>query len=240
MNDKGTEQYHKYKSEDFLRIGVIGNSNKGKSFLLSKISKIPFASGYSIQTEGLSIKYPDLKDYKNRNIILLDSAGLETPVFKTKISEKDKKFKEKDIKNSGKYNNEKDEIEKRDQEQNKEFKENAKDKIMTELFLQNFIIRSSDILLLVVGKLTYSEQLLINKIKHEGKRLKKDRIFIVHNLQELSIKKEVEDYIKNILLNCSTFNLKKNKLVSTEKNVEEIPQKERKKKKKIMKKIKIK
>ena len=227
MNEKGLMQYNNHKNEAYLRIGVIGNTNKGKSFLLSKISKINLASGYSIQTEGLSIKYPDLKDYKDRNIILLDSAGLETPVFKTKITEKDKEVKENGNKND-ENKKEKDEIEKRDQEQNKEFKENARDKIMTELFLQNFIIRSSDILLLVIGKLTYSEQLLINKVKHEGKRLKKDRIFIVHNLQEFSIVKEVKEYIKNVLLNCSTFNLKKNKIVNINKNIEEIPEKEEK------------
>ena len=43
---------------------------------------------------------------------------------------------------------------------------------MTELFLQDFIIQNSNILLLVVGILTYSEQLLINKIKYESKREK--------------------------------------------------------------------
>jgi len=38
-------------------------------------------SGSSIKTEGLSIKYPDLKEYPDRRIVLLDSAGLETPVL---------------------------------------------------------------------------------------------------------------------------------------------------------------
>ena len=53
---------------------------------------------------------------------------------------------------------------------------------MTELFLENFIIKYSDILLVVVGKLTYSEQLLINKIKVENISQNKGRIFIIHNL----------------------------------------------------------
>ena len=30
-------------------------------------------TGMSIKTEGLSIKYPELKDYKNRKIALIDS-----------------------------------------------------------------------------------------------------------------------------------------------------------------------
>ena len=122
MNKNGLLQYNKHKGEDYLRIGVIGNTNKGKSFLLSKISKIDLASGYCIQTEGLSIKYPDLKDHKDRNIILLDSFGLEAPVFKTKNIEKDKEIEEKDNKNDEnkreKKEKEKDEIEKREQEKN--------------------------------------------------------------------------------------------------------------------------
>ena len=39
-------------------------------------------SGISIKTEGLCIKYPELNEYKDRKIILLDSAGLETPLIK--------------------------------------------------------------------------------------------------------------------------------------------------------------
>ena len=75
--------YNNFINEPVLKIGIIGNSNKGKSFLLSKLSKIELPSGTSIKTEGLSIKYPDVKIYKNRQIALLDSAGLETPVIKT-------------------------------------------------------------------------------------------------------------------------------------------------------------
>ena len=85
-NIKLSKEFEKnYKSnisEKILKIGVIGNSNKGKSFILSNLSKIPLPSGTYIKTEGLSIKYPDCKKFKNRKIALLDSAGLETPVIK--------------------------------------------------------------------------------------------------------------------------------------------------------------
>ena len=91
---------------------------------------------------------------------------------------------------------------------------------MTELFLENFIIKFSDILLVVVGKLTYSEQLLINKIKVESKTQNKGRIFIIHNLQEFREVKQVEDYIKNTLLKCSTFNLKKKTWITSKKDTE--------------------
>ena len=33
-------------------------------------------SGMSIKTESLCIKYPELNEYKDRKIILLDSTGL--------------------------------------------------------------------------------------------------------------------------------------------------------------------
>ena len=84
MSKRAKENYENFKNEKIIKIGVIGNSNKGKSFLLSKISKIDLPSGTSITTEGLSIKYPELDLYKNRRIALLDSAGLETPVLQDK------------------------------------------------------------------------------------------------------------------------------------------------------------
>ena len=52
------------------------------------------------------------------------------------------------------------------------FKEKSKEKIITELFLQDYIIYNSDILILVVGILTYSEQKILNKIKTKLKREK--------------------------------------------------------------------
>ena len=257
MTEKGKRIYTEYKNKECLRIGVIGNSNKGKSFLLSKISKIDLLTGTSIQTEGLSIKYPDTQLFKNRHLILLDSAGLETPVLKNlnnvneeiniennekqendfSVFEKNENFenieneekKEEVKKNEKDENNKKkeednnkdldeienyNEIEKKSIEEIKDFKERARDKIMTEIFLQNFIISNSDILLLVVGILTYSEQLLINKIKQICKNMKRDQPFIiVHNLQTFRTIPQVENYIQNTLLKCSTLNLKKHQVI---------------------------
>ena len=81
MNERAEKEYENFKKGKIIKIGVIGNSNKGKSFLLSKISKIKLPSGTSIRTEGLSIKYPELDEYKNRKIALLDSCGLESPIL---------------------------------------------------------------------------------------------------------------------------------------------------------------
>ena len=46
-------------------------------------------------------------------------------------------------------------------------KEKAKDKLVTEYFLQNFIMDSSDIIIAVVGLLTFQEQKFLNKIKSQ-------------------------------------------------------------------------
>ena len=126
MNPNGKQNYEKFKKEKILRVGVIGNANKGKSFLLSKISKIDLPSGMSIKTEGLSIKYPELESFKDRKIALLDSAGLETPVL---VSQQ---IKEEEIKTAL-------------------FKEKSREKLITELFLQNYIVNNSDILIVYIS-----------------------------------------------------------------------------------------
>ena len=112
MNKKGEDNYDKFSKKSFIRIGVIGNENKGKTTILKKLSDFDLPTGYSIKTEGLSIKYPQLKEYPNLKIVLLDSAGFETPVLNFKIKNNDNKNSEL------------------------EFLEKARDKSLTEVFLQ--------------------------------------------------------------------------------------------------------
>ncbi len=203
MSEKAKQNYDTYKKEENLKIGIIGNANKGKSFLLSKISKIKLPSGTSIRTEGLSIKYPELQGFENRKIVLLDSAGLETPVLKE---------------------DEDSMITKGEEMQYKElFKEKSREKLITELFLQNYIINNSDVLIIVVGILTYSEQKLLNRIKTEFlKSRNKNKIdkplFIIHNLMTYETVQQVEEYINDYLLKSATFELKIGHNISTKEN----------------------
>ena len=239
MNQKGKENYNKFKTQPVVKIGVIGNSNKGKSFILSKLSKIKLPSGASIRTEGLSIKYPEIKDNPNRKIVLLDSAGLETPVLyeeikkefdddisKDSISESTTNEEELNDKNINLEINENDNCnvinnnKKIDPNDFGEqlFKEKSREKIMTELFLQNYIMHNSDILILVVGILTYSEQKLINRIKTEMKNQKIDKpLYIIHNLVLYETKEKVENHIENVLLKCATFKLEKSEKININK-----------------------
>ena len=232
MSKRATESYENLKNKTIIKIGVIGNSNKGKSFILSKISKINLPSGTSIKTEGLSIKYPELEEYKERKIALLDSAGLETPVLNEEgekkeedINEKKEKTETENIKEDAKSI--KEEMENEDskekngnEEKNQKeiFKEKSREKMITELFLQNYIINNSDILIIVVDILTYSEQKLINRIKSDIKRAKINKsLYIIHNLKTYTSVKQVEDYINNILLKSVTFDLEKKETISTKK-----------------------
>ena len=197
MSEEGLKKYKEYKEEKVIKIGVIGNSNKGKSFILSKISKIKLPSGTSIRTEGLSVKYPELEEFKDRKIVLLDSAGLEMPVLK----DNKENFKDKT--------------------KNEIFKEKSREKLITELFLQNYIINNSDILLTVVGILTYSEQKLLNRIKTEIQRAKINKpLYIIHNLITYTTKEQVEDYIKKYLKESATFDLEDGHKISTKVNEE--------------------
>ena len=192
MNKKGEENYNKYKDKELIRIGVIGNANKGKSYLLSKISQIDLPSGMSIKTEGLSIKYPELAEHPDRHFVLLDSAGLETPVLISDLNQ--------------------------EKEKNELFKDKSREKLITELFLQNYIINNSDILIVVVDSLSFSEQKLLMKVKKEMERSKINiPLYIIHNLKTYTTKDQVEDYIKNILFKSATFTLKRGKRFTAKK-----------------------
>ena len=103
----------------------------------------------------ISIKYAS-KDGKNDNpgdvngICILDSAGFETPLLK----EEKKLNKEEDIdifldqvEDDIKFDEIEDEL--------------ARDKAQTERFIEQLIISLSDMIILVIGKLTRTEQRLI-------------------------------------------------------------------------------
>ena len=196
MSEEGEKKYEQFRDKELIVIGVVGNMNNGKTFVLSKLSKIKLPSGTSINTKGISVKYPELANNENRKYILLDSAGLEAPILK-----------------SGEEKEDFDDL----IEKNNKFKLKARDIIITESFLQNFIISNSNILLLVVDYLTTSEQKLINKIKEEIiKRKKEKKLFIIHNLKTYIKKEQVKKYINEVLLQSGTFELKAHEEVTAE------------------------
>ena len=190
FSKKGKDDYDKMKVRSFLKIGAIGDGNKGKTFLLQKLADIELPTGYSIKTEGLSIRCPDI-DSENQNIILLDSKGSEYPLLE------DSNFQFKNYVGNPK-------------ELKKQLDDLANDKRLTENFLRQIIIKESNMILVVVGNLTYQEQKLINEIKEESNN-RNQSIYIIHNLQTFVEKSQVENYIEETLMKSATFRLVKNK-----------------------------
>ena len=186
--NKNIKDINNIELKNIFKIGILGNGNVGKSFLLSRLFNEKIPVGYSVVTEGISIKF------KENKYVILDSAGLQTPLIRNTYNESTNKGIDEEDKD------------------NKEYQNLYKDKAQTENFIQSLILYLSDMFVIVVGKLTFNEQKLINRIKHDMEAMKdeehKKQIFVIHNLLNFQTKKQVEDHIKNTLLNVVSLNLK--------------------------------
>ena len=173
----GMNKYMNLRNKDILLIGIIGLKNRGKSYLLSKLLK---ENEYKKEdNNNLYLKYI-INSNKNFNCGIIDTPGLG-------------KYLKKDDKN-------------------KSIKELEKINIQMDNFIINFVLKKSNFIICIVGLLEYNDQKLINKLKLKDEEYKKEykqfkKIFVIHNLKELSTKDEVMNYINNILLKSLTFNL---------------------------------
>ena len=189
--------YSERTKEELVRIGVVGNGNRGKSFILSKLTNFKVPSGFSIKTEGISLKYPDMKTKDGKGIVIIDSAGFETPLLESFDCKLDS-LSNLDAK-----------------EAYTKINDLAKDRAILEVFILKYVLEYSDIIIAVVGQLTYSEQQLLLRIKRENTRKK---IFIVHNLLNLETKKQVTDYIDNVLKKSLTFEIDETSMAYLDEN----------------------
>ena len=91
-------------------------------------------------------------------------------------------------------------------DKNNLYQEKCRDKIITELFLQNYIVYNSDILV-VVDCLSFSEQKLLEKVKQEVKRLKRRiPLYIIHYLKTYtSIDQSYKLYRKYSIKKCNIY-----------------------------------
>ena len=140
-------------------IGILGLSNVGKSYLLSLFTGQELPTGDSIHTKGISVK-------KIKNFIILDSEGIDAALTKENIAKE--LYPKENLLN--KNINESDSL----------LEQIARDKKAVELFIQDFIIEKSDIIVIVVGPLTLQEQKMINQIVTTTK---KETIYINHPRQ---------------------------------------------------------
>ncbi|EGC39584.1 hypothetical protein DICPUDRAFT_147651 [Dictyostelium purpureum] len=75
-----------------------------------------------------------------------------------------------------------------------------KDSEATERFLQTLSLNLSDIVLIVVDRLTRDDQLYIKQIKQTFRN--KENIIIVHNLSHVKLNKDLEKVIKEEIVDC--------------------------------------
>ena len=173
MNKDGCDIVKSTNDIQRLVIGVMGNRNKGKSFILQALSGATLKTGTTINTIGISIKYLDDR------YVLLDCAGSESPLLGESAN----------------------------------MLEISRDKLFTEAFLESYILRKSNVLLLVVGILSFSEQKLINKISKDLEKLEKIKeqknLIVIHNLQTYETIDDVQKYIKETLLKSASFKIKR-------------------------------
>ena len=180
-------KYDQWREQDRPVIGVIGQGNKGKSFLLSKVADFALPTGHNIITKGISVKYIDLTE--TARYILLDSAGSSTPLLETTNFSLDMGIEP--------------------EEARKKVNAICRDKTQSEIFLQNFVIEHSNIIIAVVGQMTYSEQKMLNRIKKYGNKT----LYVIHNLMNFETKEQVENYIDETLKKLMSCELKEQTFV---------------------------
>ena len=191
------------KEEKYSKIGFIGETNKGKTFILNQLTKNQLDSGEQYKTEGLSCKFTDFEGNGNK-FMIFDTAGRSEPLLIDESNNRDKP----NISNDEKL-----------KELKKEVENKSRDLKLSEKFLRNFIINNSDIIILVVNQLTLSEQKSLYQLKTENNF---DEIFILHNLCNFYKRKDIEDYVENTIINSLYFDLRKNYFQSKNKNEDTI------------------
>ena len=167
------EDFNRKSKKDTIVIGVAGMYNKGKTWFVNKVANKNFSAGFHIHTAGLSMKYAE---FENKAASYLDTAGFETPI--TFFSEKD------ELLGSNMTTEELTSL----------HQIKIKDRHLTEHFLQNFIFEKADIIVIVVGHLSFSDQKLINRILTQRGNKNKE-IFILHNYFEIQEIKHVNELI---------------------------------------------
>ena len=83
---RGKEEYEKLVKKPMIIVGVVGNRNKGKSFILGKLSNYPVPEGFNIKTEGISVRFGEKEDHC---IAILDSAGQKVPLLTREINQQE-------------------------------------------------------------------------------------------------------------------------------------------------------
>jgi hypothetical protein len=194
MEDKGQEKFNYFsdtenkkdiEKREVNRIGMLGASGVGKTFILGKLLNNKDLKTNTINTRGISVIYPEL-NCSDKLFTCIDSKGSEEPII-------DEKMTPEEI------------YDLNDEEKKKRIEDSSKDKKFIEIFIQDFIIEKSNVLIVVVDQLKFSEQKLINRLKSHNF----DKLFVIHNLQFFCDMKTIEEHIENVIKKSVFSNLEK-------------------------------
>ena len=197
MSDNGDQCYNYYAKNDYcgkydddngkknlVKVGILGGGKVGKTFMLHKLLNKEYYN--NIKTRGIGIIYPEIGS--ENQIVYLDTCNtLNTSLFSEKLT-CEELFKL--------TNNERLSL----------MQELNNDQKTRNIFIEDFIIEKSDIIIIVVNYLSFMEQKFLNRLK-DHKNIKK--MFVIHNLQFFCEIKNIEEHIENIVKKSIFSNLKK-------------------------------
>ena len=161
MNEKGNQKYEYFikRGKKLNRVGILGGGNVGKTFILHKLLGKQYND--KIKTRGISVIYPEIFE-KDNFFVYLDTCNiLNTSLFAKNLTQEEVfNLSDKERLNYMKYL--------------------IKDKKSRNIFIQDFIIQKSNILIIVVNQLSFKDQNFLNRLKYN---LNFDLMLIIHNLQ---------------------------------------------------------
>lgn len=200
MTDKFLKRFEKEnldenKDEDedkkFCPLCMLGDANKGKTFIANLLTDNFLDCGAEFKTIGISCKLSDFdssnddgEKNENEKYLLFDSAGRSEPLLIE--PEEKKKLKDEELKETVESNN--------------------RDLKRSEEFMKNFLIKNSKIIIVVVNQLSLAEQIFLYELKKDRNY---EELFIIHNLYNFKTRKDIEEYIDNTLINSIYFDIKK-------------------------------
>ena len=174
----------------FCPLCMIGETNKGKTFILNLLTNNKLDSGIQYRTEGISCKFTSFnednvaEEESDKKFLLFDTAGRSEPLL---IDPEIKKvFSEEDFKRTVETNN--------------------RDLKLSEDFMKNLLIKNSKIIIVVVNQLSLAEQLFLFELKNEENY---KQLFVIHNIFNFKKREEMENYIENTIINSIYFDLSK-------------------------------
>ena len=163
--------------KEFSVVGLVGRENIGKTFLLNKLCGFDLPSGANVNTKGLSLKYSI-----SSNLICMDSAGMQTPVYYYD----EKLLTSYSVLKEQLYDNDDVKL------------QMINNRTLTDAFIQDFILEVSEVIVIVIGQLSQNDQKIIERISRKYRE--KKRIIIIHNFSNLYNVEDIEKKIQKDII----------------------------------------